>query len=110
MVASATIEDFVSFRSTIEGSFFILHLCKALQKYGHEKALGDIMINVNKNVASYRQDFPSQPEYTTTMTKKFMFKRSKASIVNGMEKMIQNQLFTKQLNNFLIERASGCQA
>jgi len=58
MVASATIEDFVSFRSTIEGSFFILHLCKALQKYGHEKALGDIMINVNKNVcfAKYFSD------------------------------------------------------
>jgi len=47
MVASATIEDFVSFRSTIDGSFFIRHLCNELQNHGHEKSIADIMIRVN---------------------------------------------------------------
>ena len=49
-MASATIEDFVSFRSTVEGSFFIRHLCKVLQDYGHEKTLADVMIIVNNKV------------------------------------------------------------
>ena len=49
-VASATIQDFVSFRSTVEGSFFIRHLCKVLQDHGHEKTLADLMIIVNSKV------------------------------------------------------------
>ena len=49
-VASATIQDFVSFRSTVEGSFFIRHLCKVLQDHGQEKTLADVMIIVNNKV------------------------------------------------------------
>ena len=55
MVASATIEDFVSFRSTVEGSFFIRHLCKVLQDHGHQKTLADVMIIVNNKVQYYKQ-------------------------------------------------------
>ena len=52
-VASATIQDFVSFRSTVEGSFFIRHLCKVLQDHGHQKTLADLMIIVNNKVGHW---------------------------------------------------------
>eukprot|EP00092_Neocalanus_flemingeri_P063231 GFUD01076461.1.p1 GENE.GFUD01076461.1~~GFUD01076461.1.p1 ORF type:complete len:523 (+),score=152.86 GFUD01076461.1:49-1617(+) len=106
MVASATIEDFVSFRSTVEGSFFIRHLCKVFQEHGHEKTLADLMIIVNSKVAGHRQDFPSQPEYTSTMSKKFMFKRTRQSTVSGVEKMAKNGLFNLLQNQFIAERVS----
>ena len=51
----------MSFRSTVEGSFFIQHLCKVLQDHGHEKTLADIMIIVNKKVD---QEFLSFPDVT----------------------------------------------
>jgi len=104
MVASATIEDFVSFRSTVEGTFFIRHLCKVLQDHGHEKTLADLMIIVNNKVAGHRQDYPSQPEYTSTMSKKFLFKRTKESTINGVEKMARNGLFNMLQNQFIAER------
>merc|ERR1711892_1406738 len=104
MIASATIEDFVSFRSTVEGSFFIRHLCKVLQDHGHQKTLADIMIIVNSKVAGYRQDFPSQPEFTLTMSKKFMFRRTKESTINGVEKMTKNGLFNYLQNQFISEK------
>eukprot|EP00092_Neocalanus_flemingeri_P063283 GFUD01076524.1.p1 GENE.GFUD01076524.1~~GFUD01076524.1.p1 ORF type:complete len:342 (+),score=54.50 GFUD01076524.1:694-1719(+) len=104
MVASATIEDFVSFRSTIDGSFFIRHLCEELQKHGHQKSLADIMIRVNNKVASYRADFPSMPEHKSTMTKKFQFKRTRESTIDGIEKKIKNGLFYHLQNQFINER------
>lgn len=104
MVASATIEDFVSFRSTVEGSFFIRHLCKVLQDYGHEKTLADVMIIVNNKVAGHRQDYPSQPEYTSTMSKKFRFRRTRQSTINGVEKMAKNGLFNLLQNQFIAQK------
>jgi len=106
MVASATIEDFVSFRSTVEGSFFIRHLCKVLQDHGHDKTLADMMIIVNNKVAGHRQDYPSQPEYTSTMSKKFMFQRTKESTIRGVEMMTKNGLFNLLQNQYITEKVS----
>ena len=44
------IEDFVSFHSTIDGSFFIRHPCEELQNIGHEKSLPDVMTRVISKV------------------------------------------------------------
>lgn len=104
MVASATIEDFVSFRSTIDGSFFIRHLCEELQNHGHEKSLPDVMTRVISKVAGHRADFPSMPEYTSTMSRKFQFRRTRESLINGMEKKAKNALFYQLQNQFIAER------
>jgi len=106
MIASATIEDFVSFRSTVEGSFFIRHLCKVLQDHGHQKSLADVMTIVNNKVMGYRQDFPSQPEFTWTMSKKFMFKRTMESTVRGVEKMTKNGLFNHLHRQFISDKVA----
>ena len=55
-------------------------------------------------VAGHRQDYPSQPEYTSTMSKKFLFKRTKESTINGVEKMARNGLFNMLPNQFIAER------
>jgi len=104
MIASATIEDFVSYRSTTDGSFFIRNLCDELQKHGHEKSLSDVMTCVNRKVAGYRPDFPSMPEYTSTMSKKFQFRRTKESIINGLEKKAKNGLFYQLQNEFIADK------
>jgi hypothetical protein len=54
LVSSATIEDFVSFRSTEHGSFFIRILCDELQKNGHKVCIQDILTTVNRRVASHK--------------------------------------------------------
>merc|ERR1711892_485006 len=103
MVASATIEDFVSFRSTIDGSFFIRHLCNELQNHGHEKSIADIMIRVNAKVSSTGY---SVPEFNTTMCKKFQFRRTAESTANGIEKKLKNALFYQLQNQFIADRVN----
>ena len=46
LIASSTIADFVAFRSTVDGSFFIRHLCQVLQDHAHEDTLQDMLLTV----------------------------------------------------------------
>jgi len=111
MVASSTIEDFVSFRSTIDGSFFIRHLCDELQTHGHERSIGDVMTTVIRKVAGHRPDYPEIPECKTTMTKKFQFQRTKQGFINGVEKKLKNGMFYQLQNQFIADRVNqGSQA
>ena len=55
-------------------------------------------------VAGHRQDYPSQPEYTSTMSKKFRFKRTRESTINGVEKMTKNGLFNLLQNQFIAQK------
>jgi len=73
LIASSTIADFVAFRSTVDGSFFIRHLCQVFQDHAHDETLQDMLLRVNDKVSNYRSDYPSTPEYNTTMKKKFKF-------------------------------------
>ena len=93
LISSATIADFVAFRSTVDGSFFIRHLCQVFQDHAHEDTVQDMLLRVNdkvremrtphlphyqsflSQVSNYRKfDYPSTPEYITTMKKKFKFR------------------------------------
>ena len=93
LIASSTIADFVAFRSTVDGSFFIRHLCQVFQDHAHEDTVQDMLLRVNdkvremttphlphsqsflSQVSNYRKfDYPSTPEYNTTMKKKFKFR------------------------------------
>ena len=71
-VARATIEDFVSFLSTVEGSFFIRHLCKVLQDHGHEKTLADMMTIVNNKVGQCIIDIQAYYLYLKFTTNVFV--------------------------------------
>jgi len=105
MIASSTIEDYVAFRSTVDGSFYIRHLCKVLQDRGHDEHLQDIMTLVANRVMGYRQDYPSAPEFTTTLSKKFQLKRTRESTMKCVEMMARNQLFNIELEKFIEKQA-----
>ena len=55
-------------------------------------------------VAGHRQDYPSQPEYTSTMSKKLRFRRTRQSTINGVEKMAKNGLFNLLQNQFIAQK------
>lgn len=98
LIASSTIADFVAFRSTVDGSFFIRHLCQVLQDHAHEDTLQDMLLTVfdkvklltfmselreSVQVSNYRRlEYPSTPEYNTTMKKKFKFNVTTENKVN----------------------------
>jgi len=110
MVASSTIEDFVSFRSTTDGSFFIRHLCNELQTHGHEKSIADVMLKVNGKVAGARK-YQQVAECKTTMTKKFQFQRTEEGFKNGIVKKLKDGLFYQLQNQFIADRVNqGSQA
>ena len=50
LIASSTIADFVAFRSTVDGSFFIRHLCQVFQDHAHEDTVQDMLLRVNDKV------------------------------------------------------------
>ena len=50
LIASSTIADFVAFRSTVDGSFFIRHLCQVFQDHAQEETLQDMLLRVNHKV------------------------------------------------------------
>ena len=50
LIASSTIADFVAFRSTVDGSFFIRHLCQVFQDHAQEETLQDMLLRVNDKV------------------------------------------------------------
>ena len=50
LIASSTIADFVAFRSTVDGSFFIRHLCQVLQNHAELETLQDMLLKVNDKV------------------------------------------------------------
>jgi len=101
MIASSTIPNFVSFRSMIYGSFYIRHLCKALQDKGHKEHIADILTVVNSMVMGYRTDFPSVPEFSSNLSKKFQLRRTKESTIRGVEMMARNKMFYIMLEQFV---------
>merc|ERR1712080_71804 len=93
LIGSATIEDFVSYRSTEHGSFFIRLLCLELQENGHKTYIEDIMREVNRKVSTHRKDHTMMPEYSSALTKKLIFARPKYCLVEAAQKMLHNQMF-----------------
>jgi len=104
-IASATIKDFVTYRSTIQGSFFIRHLCDALVKYGHVKPIEEVLKIVRKSVVSDRPDFASMTTDNSTLFKTFVFKRTKESLEKGAHMMIKNTLHLDLLNDWAASRS-----
>jgi len=105
-IGSATIEDFVSYRSTEHGSFFIRHLCNELQENGHKLYIEDIMREVNRKVFNYRKDHTMMPEYSSALTKKLIFARPKFCLVEAAQKMLHNQMFYSLTLDF-VSRQTG---
>lgn len=79
VIASSTIPEHVAFRSTTMGSFYIRHLCKELQERGHIDHVADILTMVNNKVLGFNRQYPSAPEYITTLSKKFQLQRTRDS-------------------------------
>ena len=50
LIASSTIADFVAFRSTVDGSFFIRHLCQVFQDHAELETVQDMLLRVNDKV------------------------------------------------------------
>jgi len=107
VIASPTIEEFVAFRSTTDGSFYIRHLCKELQEKGHKQHVADILTMVNDKVMSYRPDYPSAPEYITTLSKKFQLQRTKESTENCAWLSLKNRLFHQLVAEYVDARAGS---
>jgi len=107
VIASPTIEEFVAFRSTTDGSFYIRHLCKELQDKGHRQHVADILTMVNDKVMSYRPDYPSAPEYITTLSKKFQLQRTKESTENCAWLSLKNRLFHQLVAEYVDARAGS---
>jgi len=107
VIASPTIEEFVAFRSTTDGSFYIRHLCKELQDKGHRQHVADILTMVNDKVMSYRPDYPSAPEYITTLSKKFQLQRTKESTEKGVWLSLKNRLFHQLVAEYVDARAGS---
>ena len=62
-------------------------------------------------VAGHRPDYPSMPEYTSTMSKKFQFRRTAEGVVSGVEKKLKDGLFYQLQNQFITDRVNrGSQA
>ena len=59
LIASSTIADFVAFRSTVDGSFFIRHLCQVFQDHAHEDTLQDMLLRVNDKVREMSYTTPA---------------------------------------------------
>ena len=59
LIASSTIADFVAFRSTVDGSFFIRHLCQVFQDHAHEETVQDMLLRVNDKVREMSYTTPA---------------------------------------------------
>jgi len=97
---SSTIEDFVTFRSTSLGSFYIRILCDQLMKEGHREDLNSILITVNGKMKEIR-DYPSMPTYSSTLTKKLYFQRSKESLSRAAELFVHDVNFRDTYHSFI---------
>jgi len=97
---SSTIEDFVTFRSTSLGSFYIRILCEQLMKEGHQEDLNSILITVNGKMKEIR-DYPSMPTYSSTLTKKLYFQRSKESLIRAAELIVHDANFRDTYHSFI---------
>ncbi|CAM1293444.1 CASP10 (predicted) [Pycnogonum litorale] len=82
LVSKATVTGYFSFRHKIDGSWFIQSLADALEKYGVNMEIKDVLIEVNKAVASQFAQHENgsistqMPIHDFTLTKLLKFKRS----------------------------------
>lgn len=65
-----------------------------------------MLLRVNDKVSNYRKlDFPSTPEYNTTMKKKFKFLVTNDNKRKAAEMKLKETLFNRMLNDFVLEGA-----
>ena len=69
----ATVARYNTFRNIVEGSFFIQNLCKVLKQNAETMNLESMLKIVNRKVTEQNPDFPSLPEYTSSLLKEFKF-------------------------------------
>ena len=91
-IASSTIPNYIAYRNTRTGSFFISDLCEMFMDQGHNTTLADMMTKVNDKVI-IRQGYQSAPEVITVMSKKLMFQRTRESIAKALELRLRNDHF-----------------
>jgi caspase-like apoptosis-related cysteine protease len=76
LIVRSTMPDFVSFRNTTHGSWFIQHLCEELNKLGNQLDILTILTFVNQRVSEKES---SQGRYkqilciSTMLTKQLIF-------------------------------------
>ena len=97
---SSTTAGFYSYRHTVDGSFFIRHLCEVLQAKAEEENLEDLLKRVNGRVRCQTSP-PSQPVYNSTMSKQFRFRVTEDSKARALLQKIRVNLFYRNLNEFV---------
>ena len=75
----ATVARYNTFRNIVEGSFFIQNLCKVLKQNAETMNLESMLKIVNRKVTEQNPDFPSLPEYTSSLLKEFKFEITEES-------------------------------
>lgn len=103
LVISSTVEDFPAYRSTVHGSFFIRILCEELMKFGHTENLPTLINQVNRRMKEIPR-YPSMPESYSTLTKEFVFHRTKESMSKAAKLMVLNTIFRDSLVKFVDEK------
>ena len=96
---SSTMAGFFSYRHTVDGSFFIRHLCEVLQDKAEEEHLEDLLKRVNGRVRFGTP--PSQPVYNSTMSRNFRFRVTADSKARAAEQKLRVNLFYLYLNEFV---------
>ena len=98
---SSTTAGFFSYRHTVDGSFFIRHLCEVLQDKAEEENLEDLLKRVNGRVRFGSP--PSQPVYNSTMSRQFRFRITADCKARAAEQKLRVNLFYRFLNEFVQE-------
>ena len=100
-IASSTIPNYIAYRNTRTGSFFISDLCEVFMDQGHNTTLTDMLTKVNDKVINHDPEYQSAPEVIIVMSKKFMFQRTRESIAKALELRLRNDHFTHLLERFI---------
>ena len=95
---SSTTPGFLSYRHTQDGSFFIQCLCHVLQDNAQLEDLDNLVKRVNRQLRELEP--PSQPEYSSTMSRQFKFQVTMENKIRAAQQ-IRVSVFDRNLNDFV---------
>ena len=79
LIANSTVDDYVSYRRSSEGSYFVLTLVKVFREKRQDEHLLELMTSVNKDISQLtmqpRKDIKAKQicEFKSSLTKKLFF-------------------------------------